>query len=209
MDILDQAKLGIFIVNFNDNVYYKKIKTIRKTAYIRFDLSERLISLGYINLILSIILTVYLSGWTVFFRFFPGLIDEKFENLISFISVMSTITLLCLMILDYMADRSLKAKMFLDNAKDLTKIADDLEHETIQNGTIGNIKPIIDEYNKCIKIFPMNHSSEDNDIYHAKQNNKFNYILRLTIYYIKRIALQLITSFAAVGTTIYVIFQSV
>ena len=53
-------------------LYDRKIRAIRKTAYIRFDLAERLQIINYINLITSLILTTYLSGWTVFIAFFPN-----------------------------------------------------------------------------------------------------------------------------------------
>ena len=107
--------------------YIGKIKKMKTTAYVRFDLSERLANVEYINIIVSILMTMYLSGWAIFVKFYPDMLSSWQQNTLSFMSVMASITLLCMTILDHASSRSVKSKLFLDSGNRILNLADELE----------------------------------------------------------------------------------
>lgn len=183
-----------------------KVASMKKTAYIRLDLAERLQFINYINLIITVILSMYLAGWAMFVAFFPDVLTENDASVISYVGVVATFSISMLTILDFMADRSVKSKFFLDSGNKILKKSDDLEFSIRNN--LGNFhaKSILDSYHEILKDSSLNHGSEDNDLYLAKSNMKnkkclFNYLFYVVKYFwyiIKRIFLQ-VSSVLVVG----------
>lgn len=194
-----------------DGSFKGKPATFRKTAYIRFDLAERLGVINYLNLVVSIMLTVYLSGWGIFIAFFPGSLNNDEANIISYVSVMATIALMCLTILDYTADRAVKARAFLQCANKILKVADDLDYRLIVDSKPEEVKLIIDSYNSILADSEWNHSSEDHALFERKAESKkslfhlVKYTACLYKYYIKRTFLQIALSAMVMWSTYLVI----
>lgn len=196
------------------SLYSQKISSVRKTAYIRFDLSERLQIINYINLVTSLLLTTYLAGWAIFIAFFPESLSASDRNIVSYIAVMATIALMLLTALDYVADRSLKAKIFLDSGNDLLQIADDLEYAVNQGNQDHSLKVLIDNYNSHLKECPLNHSAEDYKFYMLKQERRASKGFKKSVcssaalltfafmYYAKRTSLQFLVAAMVVIPTL-------
>jgi len=186
----------------------------RKTAYIRFDLAERLQVINFVNLIVSVLLTVYLSGWAIFVAFFPRALISPEKEIVSYVSVMATIALMCLTILDYMADRSVKARAFLQCGNRILKISDDLDFAVAEGLPLAKIKDIVGSYNEVLTGSEWNHSSEDYALYEKNQRSRDSFLRfvcykkSIAIYYLQRVFLQVLLAAMVLFAT-YSIAQNV
>ncbi|WP_339109914.1 SLATT domain-containing protein [Thioclava sp. GXIMD4216] len=199
-----------------DEFYRKKVASIRKTAYIRFDVAERLQAINYISLVASLILTTYLSAWAIFTVFFPNVLSSRESEFVSYIAVMATISLMLLTVLDYVADRSVKAQTFLRCGNALLQVADELEHAILSKEHASQLKIIVGKYHSILNESSLNHTSEDNDLYDQKSNlrkagcfsrypMRLFFIWSVVLYYAKRISLQIIVAIMVIAPTVAII----
>lgn len=198
-------------MSYDIEKFKSKTERFRKTAYIRFDLSERLQVVNYINLVVSILLTVYLSGWAIFVAFFPDVLTSHERNVISYVSVMATIALMCLTLLDYTADRSVKSRAFLQCGNKVIKIADDLDFALEERRPLSEIKDLVHSYNRVLAESEWNHSGEDNALYEKKQLGRKSFLLSVKYnaavlsYYLKRTLLQMVLAFMVLAATLFAV----
>ncbi|WP_342774392.1 SLATT domain-containing protein [Paracoccus gahaiensis] len=198
--------------------YYKsRSRKMKVTAYVRFDLSERLSNIEYINLIISVLMTVYLTGWVIFVQFYPSALSDEQKTLLSFTSVMASITLLCMTILDHASARSVRANTFLESADSALRLADELDLACL-TGDRTLATSLIASYSTSLRAAKVNHSSEDYQLYVDKENSRnqkffskarIRYQCRIIMYYAKRVLLQIASSLGVLFATALVVVGAV
>ncbi|SEJ52136.1 hypothetical protein SAMN05421762_1183 [Pseudooceanicola nitratireducens] len=162
-----------------DLEYYERlVGKIEKTAYIRFNLSERLEAEEKASMAFSSVLTIFLVCASIGLYADSSFADTVEGHAVSLISIVASISLLVVNLLDYSKGRSVLARDMQVHAQRLLRISGNMRAE------IQSVKPeeevlraSLTAFHDCIEGFGQNHSAWDNKLFEAieaKRNEKIS-----------------------------------
>lgn len=149
----------------NIDLFVKKAEAIKKTAYIRFDCAERLASQEKLRLFVSTVLAIFLVTWSISQLAFPDCIADAQEGFLNFLSIISSISLLALGLVDYSSNRGLHSHIMLQNAQHLLRLGERLERlARSPEASHGEMNELCELYHDSLASAGINHHSADNKL---------------------------------------------
>jgi hypothetical protein len=168
--------LEVAINDEQRNFFFDKKRKMEKTAYIRFNLSEKLISVERLSAIFSAVLTVFLICSSIalfsdgeFSKTVPG-------RAVSFIAIVTSVALLVVNLMDGAKGRPLAAAKMLKSGQGVLAIATSIEIElNSDDPNAETLKDHLEKYHELLDGLEVNHESSDNEFFERVEKLKSKY----------------------------------
>lgn len=157
------------VISEEQEKHFSKLKCkMEKTAYIRFNLAERITRDERLSVLFSSVLTIYLICSSVALFASQNLSSSTLGQTVSLISIAASVSLLVVNLFDSAEQRTLCAREMRGSAQRLLSIASSIDIE-LKSATpdLTALKKSAMEYHDAIDRFGRNHQSWDNDLYEA------------------------------------------
>lgn len=150
-----------------------QIHKMEKTSWIRFDCAEDLERQNNIRLFVYSGLTIYLISWSVLELAFADCLKIGFSDLLSVVSIVSSVALLGLSLNEAKADRSVRATLMLQSAHAIHGIVSKAKVACRSEGfTSERFYQLLDEYEGVLSLTGVNHSGKDHARHLVRQSVK-------------------------------------
>lgn len=157
----------------NDEINYYKhlVKMMLTTRGVRFYVSENEKRKERFSIITIAILTIYLSGWSIATAVFPESFNTHQNKIIDFTSIIASVALLCLSLLDYALSRGVFAEKMLHSAFQITSILREMERLLeAKNPDCNKLSELAAKYEDCLSATGINHNADDYKSWSAERD---------------------------------------
>lgn len=151
--------------------YYKHLVGVMlKTRGIRFSVAESEKSREKFSVATVALLSIYLASWSFAIGLFPDFFNDLQIKLLSFISIVASISLLVISLFDYAAGRSIFSEQMLQNAFSITEVTRKCERELARpNPDYAKMSTLASEYEAIVSGAGINHNSKDYKLWMLRQ----------------------------------------
>jgi hypothetical protein len=146
-----------------ERTYYEHLQSVMlATRGARFNAATSLEWQELVSVITTSILTIYLLSWSVITISFPGSFQEAHVRFYSVVSIIASVALLVVTLMEFALKRAVKAEKLQQNAHCISKLMRDLERElAAEKPNLENLRSIAASYEDEIAQTHINHSTRD------------------------------------------------
>lgn len=167
-------------------------RKIEKTAYIRFDLSERISSDERFSVIFSSTLTIYLICASIALYADNGLAASTDGKAVTVSGIIASVSLLVTNLLDHSERRALRSRDMMSSAQGLLRIASQIGVEIdAENPDPIELRRLLAQYHDAIGGISENHSVWDNTVYETLESMRSSAWCKIPFLLIKYYLLKL------------------
>jgi hypothetical protein len=134
---------------------------MRKTRGARFIAADRLHKKGKFGIIVITILSIYITSITIAISVFPQYFDSATEGLLNIVSIISSISVIALSLVEYAGARQVNAEILNRNALAISRLRAKLKVAQVSNASFTEIKKISEDYENVNSEAKLNHSEKD------------------------------------------------
>lgn len=143
--------------------YYRKLSTsMWKTRGSRFGAAASLSFKDRFGIGTAAFLSIYMIGWSVSSLAFPEFFNSTQGRVLNIVSIISSIALLAIMLMEFAFGRSVKAQILHQNALSISGIMRELEMElAAPSPNVGKLKELALSYERLNFETQINHTTQD------------------------------------------------
>ncbi|CUI01121.1 SLATT domain-containing protein [Leisingera aquaemixtae] len=167
------------------NHFFKTKGKMEKTAYIRFNLAERMDRYEKGSVIFSALLSVYLICSSVALFANGNLASSADGHAVTLIGIIASVSLLVVNLLDNAEGRALHAREMRESAQKILEIVSRMDCELVSSAPDSdNLKGFVGEYHSAIERQGQNHQAWDNELYETLEGmRRDGFFSRLWFYF--------------------------
>lgn len=143
--------------------YYRDLATkMWKTRGARFGAAATLSFKDRVGIGTAAFLSIYMIGWSVASLAFPDFFNSTRGTVLNIVSIVSSVALLAITLMEFAFGRSVRAQILQQNALSISVIMREMERELAgASPDVRKLKKLADDYERLNMETQINHTTQD------------------------------------------------